>query len=315
MPCSLDIPEQDLGQYFHRDTDLGVEMSDLFNTGIRPAVDAYLKKKSEETRNYGQYWSASSAGYCQRLVIMRRLGVPKVPELEGNAAQTRIFEAGHIFHEWMQRITKDAGLSIASEVELQDEDLMIRGHFDDLVLVERELKPGELLPVKDIKHPTEDELHPKHLILYDYKTAHSASFKFNKGRPMGHYHTMQLGTYMYMLRDFMASLRAQRKEYLANCTEARILSISKDDLRMDEKQLMWSPELESKVVDYWTTLNKYWEEKKMPPCTCLEHDGGFMGRRSAKGKIYGDYFYNDEPCSLEWAKGHADKLKGWTYAM
>lgn len=258
-------------------------MSDLFNTGIRPAIDAYLKAKSEEKRNYGDYWSASSAGYCMRLNLMRRLGVPKVPELEDNATQTRIFEAGHIFHEWLQRITKDAGLSIASEVELQDEKLMIRGHFDDLIL-----QDGKL-------------------VLYDYKTAHSASFKFKKAQTeIGHYHKMQLGTYMYMLRKLsfdMEALGAKTLplgEQLKNLSEARILSISKDDLRMDEKQLLWTPTLEKEVYEYWSTLNGYWEAQKLPRCTCLEHDGGFMGRRSAKGKVYNDFFYEDEPCSLKW---------------
>jgi hypothetical protein len=62
-------------------------MTDLFNTGVRPAIDAYLLAKSKEERNYGNYWSASSAGYCMRLNIMRRLGVPKVPELEDNATK------------------------------------------------------------------------------------------------------------------------------------------------------------------------------------------------------------------------------------
>lgn len=258
-------------------------MDNLFNTGIRPAIDDYLKKKSEEERNYGEYWSASSAGYCMRLNIMRRLGVPKVPELEDNATQTRIFEAGHIFHEWLQRITKDAGLSIASEVELQDEKLMIRGHFDDLIL-------------QDDK-----------LILYDYKTAHSASFNFKKKQTeIGHYHKMQLGTYMYMLRNgekiktnpYSGSV----SEYVDAKTlkEARILSISKDDLRMDEKQLLWSPKLEKEVYEYWSTLNGYWKKKTLPKCTCLDHDGGFMGRRSAKGKIYNDFFWQDEPCSEVW---------------
>ena len=50
----------------------------LFETGIRPYIDEYLKKKSEERRDYGQYWSASSAGYCMRKVIYDRLGVPLV---------------------------------------------------------------------------------------------------------------------------------------------------------------------------------------------------------------------------------------------
>lgn len=283
-------------------------MSYLFDTGIRPVIDDYLKKKSEEERDYGDYWSASSAGYCMRLNIMRQLGVPKVPELEDSAALTRIFESGHIFHEWMQRITKDAGLSIASEVELQDEDLMIRGHFDDLVITNKQPdNPGS----------TTGEFNngiKPHLILYDYKTAHSASFNYSKNRPMGHYHTMQLGTYMYMLRKKSlgqvswagANVDPNKLDLKAimQLEEARILSISKDDLRMDEKQLIWSEDLEKKITDYWGTLNDCWaiyqEDGLLPVCTCLEHDGGFMGRRSSKGKIYNDYFYNDEPCSQKW---------------
>lgn len=254
-------------------------MDNLFNTGIRPSIDAYLKKKSEEERNYGEYWSASSAGYCMRLNIMRRLGVPKVPELEDNATQTRIFEAGHIFHEWLQRITKDAGLSIASEVELQDEKLMIRGHFDDLILID------------------------DRLILMDYKTAHSASFNFKKKQTeIGHYHKMQLGTYMYMLRKRGIKGVTKNHDLGLDLNEARILSISKDDLRMHETQLLWSPKLEKEVYEYWSTLNGYWKSKTLPKCTCLDHDGGFMGRRSSKGKIYNDYFWQDEPCSEVWFK-------------
>lgn len=259
-------------------------MSDLFNTGIRPSVDAYLKEQADKVRDYGDYWSASSAGYCMRLVIMRRLGVPKVPELEDNATQTRIFESGHIFHEWMQRITKNAGLSIASEVELLDNDLMIRGHFDDLI----EFEFGDDKPMK-------------HLILYDYKTAHSASFNYAKNRPISHYHKMQLGTYMYIIRQLQAAeVKPAWLDDAPAVAEARIMKISKDDLRLHEDRLLWTPELEKEVVQYWKTLNGYWEAKKLPACTCLDYENGFMGKRSAKGKFYNDFFYQDEPCSLKW---------------
>ncbi len=332
-------------------------MSDLFNTGIIPAVNEYLLKKAKEERNYGDYWSASSAGYCMRLNIMRRLGVPKVPELEDNATQTRIFEAGHIFHEWLQRITKDAGLSIASEVELQDEDLMIRGHFDDLVLVggdqftapvdgdeveydkfttlrtKDEAKRvnkalgycteckqlvhspnAQSVSVKEVKHKS----CPQHLILYDYKTAHSASFNYKKRQTeIGHYHKHQLGTYIYMLRKLADKLNIlwalntpeDIVKLIQHLSEARILSISKDDLRMHEQQLLWSPQLEKEIYEYWATLNGYWKAKKLPKCTCLDHDGGFMGKKSAKGKFYNDYFYKDEPCSMEWYKLWKEKQK------
>lgn len=321
-------------------------MSDLFNGGIRPAIDAYLKKKSEETRSYGDYWSASSAGYCQRLVIMRRLGVPRVPELQDDWARTtRVFESGHIFHEWMQRITKNAGISIAQEVELQDEDLMIRGHFDDLILVpsvsDGEIKlAGRSMGNKRFNAVT-DKIINQHLILYDYKTANSKSFDYPKPN-IGYYHKMQLGTYMYMLRKQVLDLRAEEKKLMFGkessedinaleslgwrigslptkelLTEARILTLEKDTLRMKEHDLHWSPELENEVKDYWTTLNKAWEEKRLPACTCLEHDGGFLGKRTKAGKVYNDFYYQDKPCSLEWAKLqqllNKELLKGWTH--
>jgi hypothetical protein len=148
----------------------------LFNTGIRPAIDAHLLKLSKERRDYGEYWSASSAGYCMRRVIFDRLGVPHVSE---DARKQRVFTAGHVFHDWIQELTREAGLSIAQEVELQDEDLMVRGHFDDLVLVNG------------------------NLILMDFKTVNSKSFTWAKktGGEMSYYHRMQLGTYMYMLRN------------------------------------------------------------------------------------------------------------------
>lgn len=268
-------------------------MSDLFTTGIRPAIDEYLTQKAAEERDYGDYWSASSAGYCMRLNILRRLKIPKVPELAEEAMRTqRVFEVGHIFHEWAQRITKNAGLSIAQELELQDEDLMVRGHIDDLVLVKRDEMRG-----------TPHFKDTSYLILYDYKTANSQAFNYKKPE-IGHYHKMQLGTYMYMLNKSTKKVMAGR--FLE---EGRILTISKDDLRMREHQLIWNPALEKEVVGYWKSLQGYWNAKTLPACTCLDHDGGFMGRRSKKGKVYNDYFYGDAPCSEEWVK---DKLpKGW----
>ena len=267
-------------------------MSDLFNTGIRPAIDEYLKKKSEELRDYGLYWSASSAGYCQRLVIMRRLLVPKVPELQDDQARTtRVFEAGHLFHEWIQRITKDAGLSIASEVELQDEDLLIRGHFDDLIKID------------------------DRLILMDYKTANSKSFDYPKPE-IGFYHKMQLGSYMMMLRkgSMWAEIGNISDPNQYDLTEARILTLEKDTLRMKEHQLFWSPALESEVLAYWNTLNTNWKNKTLPKCTCHVQDGGWLARRTKAGKVYNDYFYGNEPCSLEWAKLHRELFKGWKLA-
>lgn len=266
----------------------------LYETGIRPLIDEYLALKQAEKRDYGQFWSASSAGYCMRLNILKRLDLPQVPEIaEDQARTTRVFESGHIFHEWVQRITKANKLSIASEDTLEDDKLMVRGHFDDLIMLQLD-ESGELA--------RGTEPRGKHYILYDYKTANSQSFNYKRDE-IGHYHKMQLGTYLYMIHH---------SDKYPTVTEGRILTISKDDLRMREQQMFFNPQVEKEVVGYWNTLNGYWSKKTLPKCTCLDHDGGFMGKRSKKGKVYNPFFYEDEPCSIKWVAKHKDLLEGWS---
>lgn len=84
---------------------------------------------------------------------------------------------------------------------------------------------------------------------------------------------------------------------IVDLTEARILKISKDDLRMVEIQYMWTPDLEKEVVGYWRTLNGYWEKKTLPKCTCADYEGGFLAKED-----WNPYFYEGEPCSLAWYK-------------
>lgn len=181
----------------------------LFETGIRPAVDSWLIARGQEQRDYGDYWSASSAGYCMRKVIFERLGVPPVKE---DARKQRVFSSGDIFHEWMQRITKEAGLSIAQELELQDEELMVRGHIDDLVLIE---EPVPDMPYGDDGKGKGGQFDPtmpeQHLILYDYKTQNSRAFSYKRDE-MSRYHKYQLATYMYMLRALAKQELERRKK-------------------------------------------------------------------------------------------------------
>lgn len=266
--------------------------SSLFKTGIRPLIDDWLINKSREKRDYGDYWSASSAGYCMRRVIFERLGVPHTTE---DARKQRVFTSGQLFHDWIQGITKKAGLSIAQELELQDEELMIRGHIDDLVYFP--FVGGELNAVAEYRAPQ------NHLILYDYKTQNSRAFSY-KRPAMSHYHRMQLGTYMYMLRNSKPNQRSGVVFDPQQLTEARILKISKDDLRMSEEQLLWTPELEQEVVGYWSELNRLWKAKKLPLCTCAEKEGGFMAQEKWNG-----YFFDGEPCSLGWYQKWKSELK------
>lgn len=250
-------------------------MDDLFKTGVRPFIDAHLDELSKERRDYNGYWSASSAGYCQRKNIMERLQIPFSTE---DARKQRVFSVGHIFHEWIQKITESAGVSVAQELELQDETFMIRGHIDDLVVVD-----GKLM-------------------LVDYKTQNSRAFTFQKGRPMSYYHLMQLGTYMYMLRNSPFSF-AEAHLDTTDLNEARIIKISKDDLRMSESQLLWTPQLQAAVENYWNSQNLAWDTYKatgaLPACTCADHEGGFMAKEA-----YNPFYWAGEPCSQVWFELH-----------
>lgn len=271
-------------------------MSDLFNTGVRPVIDDYLLSEAAKVRDYGDYWSASSAGYCQRKLIFERLGVPKT--LPDDPRKQRVFSAGHIFHDWIQKLTRDAGVSIAQEVELQDEYLMVRGHFDDLLLLDDadRVSQGDGELDGQVGMYTQE----KKLTLYDYKTVNSRSFMWAKqnNNAMSYYHKMQLGTYLYMLRNtWDEAMGAHTKLKVGELTEARILKIEKENLMMMEQQLTWGPELESEVLEYWKSLNAHWKAKTLPQCTCEAHEGGFMAKEK-----FNPYYYGGEPCSLEYYK-------------
>ena len=97
----------------------------------------------------------------------------------------------------------------------------------------------------------------------------------------------------------------EQLEMIVSLGESRVLKISKDDMRQAEQQLLWTPELADEVVTYWVALNGYWEAKIIPPCTCADHEGGFLAREA-----YNDFFYKGEPCSIEWAKSKID-LSEW----
>lgn len=262
----------------------------LFETGIRPKIDEYLDNKAKEKRDYGDYWSASSAGYCQRKNIFDRL---KIPHTSDDPRKQRVFEVGHIFHEWMQRITRDANniLTLAQEIELQDEKLMIRGHVDDLLFITPAGASRDL---------------NSNVILYDYKTQNSRAFTWQKDKPISYFHKMQLGTYMMMLRSGSGRERMLHHgdridKAIDNLTEGRILKISKDDLRMAEVVLYWDEKLESQIKTYWREQNEAWEKYKnsgqLPVCTCADHENGFMASEK-----YNPYFFNGQPCSIEWLR-------------
>ena len=101
----------------------------------------------------------------------------------------------------------------------------------------------------------------------------------------------------------LKGLSDEQLHMITSLTEARILKMDKDSLRMDENQILYTPELEAEILNYWNTLNKYWAERKLPHCSCADQEGGFMAKEK-----FNPYFYEGEPCSLKlyqkWKEDH-----------
>ena len=107
-----------------------------------------------------------------------------------------------------------------------------------------------------------------------------------------------------MVKTMFDNFTDEQLEMIVNMQEARILKIEKDALMMGEQQLMWTPDLEQDVVSFWRTLNGYWKKQTMPKCTCADYESGFMAKEA-----YNGYYYNGEPCSLEYYKRWKESKK------
>lgn len=101
----------------------------------------------------------------------------------------------------------------------------------------------------------------------------------------------------------LSDMTDQQLQMIVDMTESRVMRISKDDLMMLEQQLLWTPDLEKEVVGYWKTLNGYWNSRSIPACTCHLYE---INTKTGKGFMadekYNDYFWQGEPCSLDWMK-------------
>lgn len=253
------------------------------NFSLTALIDETVKKNQKD-KEYAS-WRASSIGSCPRSHFYKRLGVKQTTP--PNFISQRKFEVGNIFHEWIQDVyfssldkekTKEitsqwkhllAGMG--AEQEIEDEELDLAGRYDMLVV-----EGGKR-------------------ILYDIKTIHSQAFwRLEKSggsvKDQWPHYWMQLGAYMLIL-----------KRQGNPVDVGRIILVSKDDLVTKEVSYFLTPELEKAVLDEVAMLNKHWEDKTLPECTCHEtkdkwavgfcpfadpDSEGYIEITPASGKVY-----------------------------
>ena len=192
---------------------------------LSKVINEYIRTKDNFRDN--SFWHGSDMGMCARKRTYKRQGIKD----SGFDDRTlRVFECGHIFHEWLQKLLNKQGVLLSCEELLKDTDLNYSGHYDALV------KIGD------------------RLILYDFKTVNSMAFAYYLKSGFPEYHKMQLASYCYFLR-----------RQFPNLEEMRMFYISKDDLRVEERPVWYTRELEDKVVKELNTLNKFWALGELPP--------------------------------------------------
>lgn len=94
-------------------------------------IEKNLKEKRRRAARPDKvHFSPSSIGFCSRKIVYQMSGYP-VPEL--NPRVLAIFENGHSFHNRMEHFFDMAGILIAPELSINDEELNISGRTDAVI--------------------------------------------------------------------------------------------------------------------------------------------------------------------------------------
>lgn len=203
-------------------------------------INNFLREVAgEEEANEGDAkgFRASGLGSCKLKRHWKRLGKKGDPIDDRGL---RVFAVGHLFHEWLQKMTRLKGISIFSEIELEYRDpktgkILLTGHLDDLLYVK--------------------ELHA--LVLMDYKTVHSQKFHYlDRGEKDSHYEKQVISYMLMLIQKFPFLLGILR--------DLRILYVSKDDLCVREPAIIPSPEKVQSVISEIEEINEAFDAGREP---------------------------------------------------
>src|SRR3990167_2316548 len=171
-------------------------------------------------------WHCSKIGTCRTGIYLERLGLP--PDEPFDARTLRLFSAGSMFENWIVDVVKAEGITLETQVRVEDRKLGFSGYADAVVS------------------------HEGQKILYEVKSKHSKSFWYmeKQGQGASEHHKMQTWLYLYNL----------------NLPEGRILYISRDDLAVLEYPVYLDDiGLKMKVMKELEILNLAWEKQLPPP--------------------------------------------------
>lgn len=95
---------------------------------LQKMLDVYLggAKPRDNTASFHM----SDMGMCLRKRILKRLGKSSEPIPERTL---RLFEMGHVVHDYIQKMIEDEGLLFAKELTVRLDEFELVGHFDAII--------------------------------------------------------------------------------------------------------------------------------------------------------------------------------------
>lgn len=205
-------------------------------------INNYIAEKRVKNIRHHDKFRVSDAGRCHLMRYWKRQRKP-VSDVPDSRTQ-RVFEAGHVFHVWLQDLLQEKDLLIVREKEVEDSHRI--GHIDAIVM------DGEAR------------------ILYDFKTVHSRKFHYKQkdGNNKDMHYAVQAYTYAIMSPVCI--------------DDVRIAYISKDDLCIEEVSVEKTyPNISSLYENDWFPLFEAWERQEEPKANPAEWECKYCIYRSS----------------------------------
>jgi len=208
---------------------------------VEEIIDRHVERLHEDREPDG-YWHPSSLSNCLRQAVYELRGTEITNPRD--ARSRRILRVGHMFHQFVQdAIASDpAVVEFYPEIKLHSERLRVIGSSDGLQSLARIVEDGyEVWEV------------------VEFKTINSLSFRY-KDLPKPA-HKIQAATYMKLLREDGGTVLGESPKVIPplgdKLTRARLVYLSKDDLKLEEHVVLWTPAKDEEILSRIAVLEEH----------------------------------------------------------
>lgn len=160
-------------------------------------INDYLLEKQRSRSGGVKKFYPSSIGFCSRRIVYSMLGYPS-PEIE--ARVLAVFENGHSFHHRIETLLEKAGVLIAPELSILDEELNISGRTDAVIKNPNKdaYKETHNVILKDTEGNVVYEGPNNEVALVELKSINNKGFNRVRSQGPKEEHNQQLQLYMYL---------------------------------------------------------------------------------------------------------------------